>query len=243
MIRIELKVLGEKITVEAPMPPEHVRLDEVLPLLHDIDNRAIDLAVKRVEAEGKTISCRKGCSVCCRSQPVPITPPEALALSRLVEALPEPKRAEVKGRFAANVERLRKVGLFDVLMRDVPVNSKEHARETAVRYFQLKLVCPFLDDDACGIYLDRPFVCRQYLVTTPAELCENPFENQVEPIAVPLRPASAMLNVAEAHIGRPQIAVPLALALEYADRHRADLERTFPSAELFRESVAAITAK
>jgi hypothetical protein len=106
MLRIELKVLGERIAVDAPQPPARVRLDEVLPLLYDIDNRAIDLAVKRVEAEGKHISCQKGCSVCCRSQPVPITPPEAFALSRLVSAMPAERRKKIIQRFASNTEDL-----------------------------------------------------------------------------------------------------------------------------------------
>src|SRR5262245_8112451 len=86
-VRLRMRVLGEPVAVEAPMPPERVRLDEVLPLLHKIDDHAVGLAVRRSEAEGKTVSCRKGCSACCRTGPVPVTPPEAYALLRLVENL------------------------------------------------------------------------------------------------------------------------------------------------------------
>lgn len=30
---------------------------------------------------------------------------------------------------------------------------------------------PFLEDDACSIHPHRPSVCREYLVTSPAEHC------------------------------------------------------------------------
>lgn len=243
MIRLELKMLGERIAVEAPQPPERVRLDEVLPILREIDNRAIDIAVSRVEAEGKSVSCRKGCSFCCRSQPVPIAPVEAFALLRLVEALPEPRRIQVKERFAANVEQLRGAGLIEIYRHEQPLNSKEEARAVAQRYFHLGLVCPFLEDDACGIYADRPFVCRQYLVTSPAELCADPFSNPVQPIAVPLRLATAMLQVTEKHLGTPQRSLPLALALDYAETHRSEGERTFLARDVFGDSFEAMTAR
>src|ERR1700733_7332324 len=104
-IRLQLRILGEPVSIEAPQPPERVRLDEVLPLLRDIDDRAVDLAVKRTEAEGKSVSCCKGCSTCCRAQPVPVTPPEAYALLRLVEKLPEPRRTEIRRARAATTRR------------------------------------------------------------------------------------------------------------------------------------------
>src|SRR5258708_19653705 len=106
-VRLRMRVLGEPIAVEAPMPPERVRLDEVLPLLHKIDDHAVDLAVRRSEAKGKTVSCRKGCSACCRAPPVPVTPPEAYALLRLVENLPGPRPAEGPAPFPRRGPRLR----------------------------------------------------------------------------------------------------------------------------------------
>src|SRR5262245_43882090 len=36
-IRLQLRILDEPVAVEAPRPPKRVRLDEVLPLLRDID--------------------------------------------------------------------------------------------------------------------------------------------------------------------------------------------------------------
>src|SRR4051794_13909551 len=91
--RVELTVLGQSVAVEGAAPEGSVHVDELLPFLYAVDNAIIDVAVKTVEAQGKTVSCCKGCSACCRAQPVPITPPEAFAIARLVGSLPEPRRS------------------------------------------------------------------------------------------------------------------------------------------------------
>jgi Fe-S-cluster containining protein len=183
------------------------------------------------------VSCRKGCPACCRAQPVPVTPPEAYALWRLVEDLPEPRREEIRARFANRVQRLRDAGLADGFLKRTGSLTKEQARDAAQRYFRLGLVGPFLEDDACGIYEERPFVCRQYLVTSPAELCRDPFNNPVEVIPMPIAAAGAMLRTATDLLGTPQFTVPLTLALEYAETHRAELEQTFASRDVFTQAV------
>lgn len=240
-VRLSLRILGQPVEVESPQPPDRARLDELLPLLRAIDNAAVDAAVKDVEASGETVTCCKGCSACCRAQPVPVTPPEAYALIRLVEGMPEPRRSEVKARFADRVQQLTEAGLVDSFLTRNPADGPAEARALAERYFRLGLVCPFLDDDACSVYADRPFVCRQYLVTSPVELCSDPLNNPVRRVKMPVAAAGATLTVAEEVIGSPQHTVPLVLALEYAERHRADLERTYDSAPLARRWVTAMT--
>jgi Fe-S-cluster containining protein len=242
MVRIELRVLGEPVSAEVPAPAGPVRLDAVLPLLRQLDDRIVDISTRRAEAErGEPVTCRKGCSACCRAQPVPVTPPEAYALARLVEGLPEPKRAVVRERFAANVRRLDEAGLKEFFLGREREVTADEAHEVARRYFGLRLVCPFLEDDACGIYADRPFVCRQYLVTSPAEWCANPFDHPVRVVPTAARFAHAALAVADVFLGPPRYSVPLALAPEYVERRRDELERTFPAEEVFRESLAALT--
>src|SRR5262245_51088866 len=95
-VRVALKVYGEPLAVETDAPAGEARLDEILPVFRKVDDAVIVRAIARVEANGEQVSCSKGCSACCRAQPVPITPPEAAAISRLVDSLPEPRQAEVR---------------------------------------------------------------------------------------------------------------------------------------------------
>lgn len=238
--RIELKIQGEPLTVVGGTPDGPARLDEVLPYFRQVDDAVIDRAVTRVEAAGEKVSCAKGCSACCRAQPVPVTPPEAYALLRLIESLPEPRQSEVRSAFADRVNRLKESGLHDQFLHRDPEMTREGARELAVRYHRLGLACPFLVDDACGIYTDRPFVCRQYLVTSPASLCTDPLHNPVKPVPMPLRFAFATLAVAEQKWGPPQHTVPLTLAIEFAEANRARLEQTFDGKEMTDQFVKAL---
>jgi Fe-S-cluster containining protein len=239
-VRVSLRVLGEPITLEAPQPRGSVRLDEVLPFLRALEDRVVEVAIKHGQAEGKSVSCRQGCAACCKAQPVPVTPPEAYALWRMVESMPEPRRGEIWARFADRVERLRQAGLDEPFLRRAPDLTKAEARAVAERYFRLGLACPFLDHDSCTIYADRPFVCRQYLVTSPAALCADPFNNPVEPLPMPIAAAGATLQTAEKMLGAPQYTVPLVLALEYAESRRQELERTFAAQALYQNWIEAL---
>jgi Fe-S-cluster containining protein len=152
---------------------------------------------------------------------------------RLVANLPEPRQSEVRAAFAERSGRLFEAGLAQVYLDRDPSLTNEEARRIARRYFDLRLACPFLaEDGACGIYSQRPFVCRQYLVTSPAELCSNPFENPVEILPMPIAAASAFREVSSQMMGREQYTIPLTLALAYVERHREELERTFDSREV-----------
>src|SRR5438874_7234247 len=110
-VMLKLRIMDESVEVRAEVPQGQIRLDQVLPLLRQIDDVAIDRAVEKSEAAGKPISCCRGCSACCRAQPVPVTPAEAYALWRLVEELPEPRRSDVRKKFADRVRRIFEAGV------------------------------------------------------------------------------------------------------------------------------------
>jgi len=239
-IQLVLRIDGEAVPVSAPQPPAQARLDELLPAQREIDNAAIAHAVRKAEAAGRQVTCAKGCSACCRAQPVPVTPPEAYALLRLVETLPAPRRRDIETRFDDRMQRLRDAGLAEPLLERPADLDAETARALAHAYFKLGLACPFLDDDACSIHPQRPFVCRQYLVTSDPALCADPFANQAAVIPMPLHAATAELAISETAIGRRQHTVPLTLALEYARRHRDELERRFDAEPLFRQWLGAL---
>ncbi len=130
-LTVRFRVLGEAHEVTAPLPRRPLRPDELLPLLQTIDNLVVDRAVAHSEAAGKPISCCRGCSACCRAQPVPVTPAEAYALWRLVENLSEPRRGEIKARFAERAARLHSEGLAAVYLDRDPNITSEAAREVA----------------------------------------------------------------------------------------------------------------
>jgi len=159
--------IAHPLTVpDAPVPATGV-----LPALQGLVNAVVDAA----EA-GKAISCRKGCGACCR-QLVPISRTEGEALLALVEAMPRERRKAVRARFADAEARIAAAGLAE--------RGGRSDREMSVAYFALGVPCPFLEEESCSIHPDRPLVCREYLVTSPAELCAGPAQEGVTPVPVP----------------------------------------------------------
>src|SRR5262245_51451059 len=117
-LRVELTVFDRPVAVEGHVPAGQVRPDELLPFMSTARSADIASAVAQVEAGGKDVSRRRGCSACCRAQPVPVTPAEAHAIARFVESLPEPRRSQLTDRFKDRVAKLKSAGLFELFARE-----------------------------------------------------------------------------------------------------------------------------
>jgi Fe-S-cluster containining protein len=87
--------------------------------------------------------------------------------------------------------------------------------------------CPFLEDDLCSIYDERPAACRELLVTSPAELCQDMAKNPVEPIPVPVRIGPALgLLWGELTNTSPKL-IPLPIALDWAEQYQKESHKTW----------------
>jgi len=238
---LQLRVLGRPVSIDIEPLPPMARLDEVLPALRALDDQLIAIGA---EANGRPVSCARGCAACCRIQPAPVTPAEAYRLLRLVEHLPEPNRGRVLSRFADRQARLASAGLADAYLEGRKAGTGEQAQASAKAYLALRLACPFLeDDDSCGIYEDRPFVCREYLVTSHREFCGDPLEAPVETVPMLASLAAASMEAAAEISGQRRYTIPLALALAFAAEHREELERTYPGVDILNRSMrSAVSA-
>ena len=238
MPRIHLRSLND--AVDVPAPPSPARLDQLLPALHILDDRVISAALQR---QGWPVTCAAGCSACCEVQAVPVTPAEAYAVFLLVEELPEPRRSAVLARFADLEERLDRAGLAEPFLQGRRPLDDGTAQAEARRYISLRLVCPFLEDHNCSIYHQRPFACREYYVTSPAELCSTPFDSPVNVVADAGPGFDANLAAVRSILGPDAFTVPLALALAYVKRNRDVLEATYPGIQVFSAFVTAFVAR
>ncbi len=162
----ELRVVHPITVPSAPVPAA-----EIVPALQGLVNAVVEAA----EA-GKSISCRKGCGACCR-QLVPVSRSEGERLLQVIEAMPGESRRTLAARFAAAEKTIDAAGL--------KMREGRSDRELSAAYFALGLACPFLEEESCSIHRERPLICREYLVTSPAVLCSGPKQEGVTPVAVP----------------------------------------------------------
>lgn len=222
--------LQTKISV--PTGPTQVR--QLLPAAQAFADKVVQAAVQASEAQGKKISCTKGCGACCR-QLVPISETEARHIHDVVEALPEPRRTTIRARFAEARRRLQAAGLLEKLQHPSRQWEAEENSAFGLQYFAQGIPCPFLEEGACSIYEDRPITCREYLVTSPAENCAKPTAQSIKTVPLPLKIWTALARFDKVAASDRFIRwVPLILAPEWAETH-ADDTAPRPGPELLQE--------
>jgi Fe-S-cluster containining protein len=224
-----LSLGGVRVRAAMTVPKRSVPLSDLLPMLRVLAGTIVDHAVETETAEGKTVSCRKGCGACCR-QVVPLSEIEARQLRDLVDALPEPRRSEIRARFAAARKRLEESGLIEKLTHPERFTDQElRHRDLGLDYFRLGIPCPFLEEESCSIHPERPIACREYLVTSDPVHCANPSLETVHVVPLPGKVSTAVTLMGVDTSRRFTRWVPLILALEWAETHPDDLPpRTGP---------------
>lgn len=215
--KVTLNYKGAPIEMEMSVPASPVKARRMLPVFQQMTGSFVNLSVQAAETSGLAISCKKGCGACCR-QGVPLAEIEAFEIAELVENLPEPRRAEIKRKFAEGCEQLRESGWFERL-DNYPNISNEERIKVIKDYFYEGIACPFLEEESCSIHADRPLACREYLVTSPAEHCARPSAETIRMVEMPIKPSKSLRYVGRS--GNPMKVnfVPMIRALEWAENY------------------------
>ena len=219
-INVAMTVFGDPVEMSMSVPAEPVKLRRMLPLLRQMSNGFVGAAEEQVAAAGKSVSCRAGCGACCR-QLVPVSETEAFELSELVKSMPEPRRSVIRERFAEGLARLRSAGFFDRL--EAASRGKEVEYRKAVNeYFEYGVACPFLEDESCSIHEHRPITCREYLVTSPPELCSSAEGKGVQNVRQLFQLKEALISASRRATPEELPYVPMISVLEWVSEHRDD---------------------
>jgi Fe-S-cluster containining protein len=186
--QIALNTSAGQITTAVEVPTGFVPITAIVPLIRRFGEEAQALEVVRSTDAGKTPSCHKGCAACCRML-VPLSAPEAFALRDWVRSRPMDQQDRIVARFAEAKTQLLSQGLWARLSElcNAPEQLNDDALEVVNReYYALRLPCPFLEEEVCTIYDARPAACRELLVSSPPERCDDLINNSVDPIPVPI---------------------------------------------------------
>lgn len=220
--RVELKVGGTPVGVEFEVPTGPVPPEGVLPVFRALTNAIVAESEREAGAQGRAVSCKKGCDACCR-QLVPVSEAEARALRDLIGRMPEPRRSEVLRRFAEARRRLEEAGLLELLLHPERT-TVEQRRELGPDYFRLGIPCPFLEEESCSIHPERPLACREYLVTSPAEDCADPSPERIRRVELPIVLSGHLSRFGSGPGGPGTTWVALAVAPEWAEERAEGVE-------------------
>ncbi len=203
-----------------------------------------DILVKRANArekrKGRSVSCKAGCGTCCY-QMVPLSPPEAIWIAELVDYLEKTEWKGISRKFGEIEQVLINHGMVEELLN--PDYSDDVALDVAKRYFWLKIPCPFLKDNSCGIYPYRPVACREYNVTSPSEYCADPYSNDVVKVPMPLPLSAPLARLTAKMTGARPMLVPLTLALSWYSKNRELTQKRWPGTQLLQRFLSEIGGK
>lgn len=234
--KIQVKIADEPVQFEVRLPDGLATWEHLLPLMRAMIATSSEISQEHFAAQGQYVSCRAGCAMCCH-QRVPISVFEAYRIRRLVDSLPEPRRTEVLSRFNAAQERIRLAG--ESVEIDSDKMSPEELGRQATNYLRYMIPCPFLENNSCSIYEERPLKCREYMVLSPAEYCADPDANPVVGLPLPLSVflSTLMLNREESTSGTGWIF--LTDLITWTDQNPAP-EPKHPAPELLRQFMSSL---
>ncbi len=238
-LEVSVKTPAGPLTARVSVPAGFVPVTDIVPVMRRLGEQALALEAQRATTSGGTISCRQGCAACCRML-VPVSPPEAFALRDRLPALPADVRQRFDARLKETRARLEQAGLWSRLMEIAETErqfSDQDLEDVNRAYYALRHPCPFLESESCAIYEDRPAACRELLVTSPAEWCQDIARNPVQSLPVPVRIGTVLGMLWAELTGGPVRLVPLPVALEWAERHEAERNRTWKGSELLERAL------
>lgn len=183
--------------------------------------------------QGAEITCRAGCSACCR-QLVVVSPLEAHAIAAHVDANPglaariAIRSAAWADGLAAHADLAAAIGAFDTQSGYV---SGDEGGALELSYWRTQLPCPFLEQDRCNIYPVRPFACREHHVTSDPALCASD-PDAAAPAETRLEYRAVASFVGTRSFGLEDRLIILPKALDYARSRRPDLGRRAAAGEV-----------
>lgn len=231
---ITLNTSAGQITTAVEVPTGFVPVTAIVPLIRRFGEEAQALEVARSVDAGKPPSCHKGCAACCRML-VPLSAPEAFALREWVRSRPTDQQDRISARFSETKAKLLSHRLWQRLSElfNAPEQSNDDALEVLNReYYALGMACPFLEEEVCAIYEERPAACRELLVSSPPECCDDLINNPVDPISAPILVSTVLGLLWQELTKSPTRLIPLPVALDWAKCHEEENQHTWKGVEL-----------
>lgn len=218
---IQIKLYGKPVELNLSLPVKRVKPDRMLPVLQKITDKFAKTAVEAFVKEEENVSCKMGCAMCCR-HPVPLAETEVYQIAELVEKLPETRRNEIKQRFAESCEKLKEIDWFERLENAYQLDSaakSDELKKLAIEYFAEYIDCPFLEKESCTIYHERPLACREFLVTSPAENCQNPSPENIKHVDLKFKISSILPKLWKTESLNNRDILTMVYALEWSQKN------------------------
>jgi Fe-S-cluster containining protein len=244
VIGLEFDIFGKAIEFRIAACGR-ARLADIVPAARAISTKITDIATERIYCRRGHIPCHKGCPACC-SYLVSMSIPEVFCFNREVFLKPKHLSSHILRTYflaASQIIKHRPPSLPEQCFPEESANLSE-LHLLSDWYASLNLVCPFLYNNQCVIYEQRPLVCREHFVTGSVHGCKGG-HGEAQVVELPVRIANILCQFTR-ELCSADDAVMIPLALAWYEKNKALDERTWPAVKmvkLFTELVKAEASK
>ncbi len=209
-------------------------LSEIVPAAWGLSDAVIETVVEEIPRRGGRMACRKGChAACCRYLMVSLSVPEALNIMGQVHCLETGTRNRIIGSCKAVAGKIREH------LKERPAVAAGHQARDGILdwYMDLEVACPFLVDNCCSMYEQRPMTCRECLVTTPESYCRKSAGQIVKKVSLPLRFSAVLTQLSRELYGTKDELVVLPCVFDWFDDNDLRYRKTWPTEFLVRRFI------
>jgi len=245
VIGLEFDIFGKAVAFRIAAGGR-ARLADIVPAARAISAKITDIATERIYCHRGHIPCHTGCPACC-SYLVSLSIPEVFCLNREVFLKPKHLSSHILRTYFLAASQIIKhrppSPPPEQCFPDESANLSE-LHSLSDWYASLNLVCPFMYNNQCVIYQQRPLVCREHFVTGSVHGCKGG-HGEAQVVELPVRMANILCQFTrELCAANDVVMIPLALA--WYEKNKELDERTWPAVKmvkLFTELVKAAAAK
>jgi Fe-S-cluster containining protein len=245
VIGLEFDIFGKAVDFRIAASGS-ARLADIVPAARAISAKITDIATERIYCHRGHIPCHKGCPACC-SYLVSLSIPEVFCFNREVFLKPKHLSSHILRTYLLAASQIIKhrppSPPPEQCFSDESANLSE-LHSLSDWYASLNLVCPFMYNNQCVIYQQRPLVCREHFVTGSAQGCKGG-RGEAQVVELPVRMANILCQFTR-ELCAADDAVMIPLALAWYEKNKELDERTWPAVKmvkLFTELVKAAAAK
>jgi Fe-S-cluster containining protein len=206
----------------------NARLGDIIPAARVICDKITDVTIEQIRAQGQIIPCRKACAACCNYL-VSLSVPEAFCFKQEIFHKKKYQLNRTLQPYFHAARRIVKYRPPDHLLES-PSNSSVNfygPKILAAWYAGLNITCAFLRNSQCTIYEQRPFVCREHLVTGSEYGCRGK-SSKTQIIEMPVQMGNVLCLLSK-ELCDAGDAVMMPLALAWCDVNKHLCERTWPA--------------
>lgn len=240
IVELRIDIFGEPLLAKIGVSNCRATLSEMVPMARSLSDRIVSAVEKQLAANGKTISCRKGCSYCCHYI-VAVLSAEAFLIRDEIMALPSDERNGILQNFLNAIERIRSIKIPAYDTKAVDGDSMKKCIENIADWHKkVDMPCAFLADNACSMYEQRPLICRECLTISAPATCKNDSDVNPESVELPVSITKAFTSAADKLEGETSGIALFPLLIPWCESNPQKAEKTWPAKMMVEYFVDAV---